>query len=565
MKPTTLLLLSIFAITFFLNGCTPDSIVESNILPYQIPAGEGEELAKGIVFNDLNENGLLDEGENGINAILVSNGVDLVQTNSNGEYEIPVENDAIVFIIKPKDWETALNEYNLPQFYYRHNVDGSPEGLKYEGEEASGALPKSINFPLYEEKSPQEFKIAVFGDTQPYSIEQVDFIAEDIVMELIDRDDIAFGMTMGDIVGDNLDLFDPLNQVISKIGKPWYNVLGNHDMNYMVPNDVHADETFERVYGPPTYAFEYGNTHIIVMDDVIHDTVVGSHGYTGGLREDQLKFIENYLKTVPKEDLVILNMHIPFETGREGYDTYRDANQKELFALLEDFPNTLSVSAHTHIHDNIYFHKDSSAWLRDEPHHHYNTGTTCGSWWTGVRNEVDVPHTMMRDGTPNGYSIINIKGNTYTTNWVVSGRGKDHVMNIHIPRGIVANANDTTMLTVNFFNGGEQSTVKYRIEGQDIWKEMERVEDYDPYYMKLVHRWKSFKKLEFVEQWEADEEANTAKFPGYRIPRPQKCTHLWQADIGTNWPVGRILIEVEATDRYGRTFTDYQTMRVVAE
>jgi hypothetical protein len=101
------------------------------------------------------------------------------------------------------------------------------------------------------------FKIAVFGDTQPYNIEQVDFIAEDIVPELAGRNDIAFGLTMGDIVGDDLSLFEPLNQTIAKIGLPWYNVMGNHDINYMSPNDELSDETYERVYGPATYAFEY--------------------------------------------------------------------------------------------------------------------------------------------------------------------------------------------------------------------------------------------------------------------------------------------------------------------
>ena len=55
---------------------------------------------------------------------------------------------------------------------------------------------------------------AVFGDPQPYNIDQVDFLAEDIVAELIGRDDLEFGMTMGDIVGDNLNLFSPLNQAV---------------------------------------------------------------------------------------------------------------------------------------------------------------------------------------------------------------------------------------------------------------------------------------------------------------------------------------------------------------
>ena len=48
-------------------------------------------------------------------------------------------------------------------------------------------------------------------------------------------------------------------------------VIGNHDLNTHAETDRHSDETFERVYGPPTYAFSYGKVHFIVLDDVVHD------------------------------------------------------------------------------------------------------------------------------------------------------------------------------------------------------------------------------------------------------------------------------------------------------
>jgi hypothetical protein len=47
--------------------------------------------------------------------------------------------------------------------------------------------------------------------------------------------------------------------------------------------------------------------------------------------------------------------------------------------------------------------------------------------------------------------------------------------------------------------------------------------------------------------------------------RPQNSTHIWEANIGTDWPLGRHIIEIKAKDRYGRTFTDYHTMRVTSK
>ena len=241
----------------------------------------------------------------------------------------------------------------------------------------TGDLPEEINFPLYKEADPEAFKMVVFVDPQPYNIDQIDYLAEDIVSELIGRKDLEFGMTMGDIVGDSLPLFTPLNQAVSKIGIPWYNVLGNHDVNYEAPNDKLSDETYERVFGPSTYAFVYGNVHFIVVDDVIHEFKSGSRRYVGGLKLDQLTFVGNYLKNVPKDDLVVLNMHIPLVQHGESF---RQSDQKKLFDLLKDFPHMLSISAHTHKQNNIFFHQDSTDWRGPVPHHHYNAGTTSGSW-----------------------------------------------------------------------------------------------------------------------------------------------------------------------------------------
>ncbi len=527
---------------------------------YTLKADPEREIAKGVVFHDKNENRVLDASEKGIAGVAVSNGVDIVNTNEMGEYELPVSEDAIVFIIKPKDWRTPVNKENLPQFYYVHKPNGFPANFKFKGVEPTGPLPEQINFPLYPDDGSEQFKMVVFGDPQPYTIEQVDFVAEDIVTELIGRDDLEFGMTMGDIVGDDLDLFSPLNQAVSMIGIPWYNVLGNHDINYMAPNDRLSDDTYESVYGPSTYAFVYGDVHFIVLDDIIHDSVPGSSRYVGGLRTDQMTFVANYLETVPKEDLVVLTMHIPL--AMHG-NSFRNSDQKKLFDLLKGFPHTLSISAHTHVHDNRFFHEGSSDWQQATPHHHFNVGTTSGSWWNGLRGETDVPHTMMRDGTPNGYSFITFNGTEYIIDWKVAGSPNDHQMNIHVPRGIVSNSADTTLLTVNFFNGSEQSVLEYRIKGLTDWKKMKKVDKFDPYYLKIDRRWDNFEKMKLMEKWDTDPSLAGETFPGTPMSEPKESTHLWEANIGTDWPVGRHIIEIRARDRNDRTFIAYHTMRVV--
>lgn len=522
-------------------------------------AKESEEQASGYVFHDQNKNNKKDKGETGIEGVAVSNGMDVVHTDAKGYYALPVSEDAVIFVIKPRNWMTPVNTNNLPQFYYLHKPAGSPDNFKYQGVRPTGDLPSEINFPLYKNETSKEFKMVVFGDPQPYNIEQVDYFAADIVSELPGDNDLKFGMTMGDIVGDSLPLFSSVNQVVEKAGLPWYNVMGNHDINYQAPNDRLSAETFERFFGPSTYAFIYGDVHFIVLDDIIHHNKAGSRKYVGGLRPDQLKFVQNYLQTVPKDKLIVLSMHIPLtQHGKR----FRQSDQKKLFELLKDFPHTLSISAHTHKQENKFFHKGSSHWTQNDPHHHFNVGTTSGSWWNGMRTETGIPHTMMRDGTPNGYALISFDGSDYIIDWKVAGSPEDHRMNIHVPQGITSGSNANPILSVNFFNGSDQSKVRYKIHGQTDWINMNKVEKVDPYYAKLDQRWKNLKKLNFREQWNNDPSLKDQPYPGTYLPHPDKSSHLWEATLSTDRPAGRYLIEVKVTGRYGRTFTEYQTMRI---
>jgi len=528
-------------------------------LPSEIAPDQGEKQASGYVYHDRNGNEKRDKGESGIAGVAVSNGQNVVVTNEEGHYGIPVSQDAPVFVIKPPNWMTPLNEQNLPQFYYIHKPEGSPDDYRYQGVKPTGDLPGEINFPLTRHEESNEFKMLVFGDPQPYSLQDVDFLAEDIVRELTDPTNLAFGITMGDIVGDSLNYFPAINQTVAQVGIPWYNVMGNHDQNFQAPRDEGADETFERVYGPATYAFEYGDAHFIVLDDVIHQIQDGSPSYVGGLREDQLTFLKNYLKTLSKDDLVVLTMHIPF--AKKG-NSFRQEDQEKLFALLKDFPHTLSIAAHTHIQRNMFFTRDSTSWKRTEPHHHYNMGTTSGSWWNGLRNENNIPHTMMRDGTPNGYAFITVTGNDYVIDWKVAGSPADHKMNIHVPRGIEAGSDANPLLSVNFFNGSEQSTLEYRVKGLSKWKEMRQVQKVDPFYGRIYQRWGRLKEWGTLDQMRSPQTSPEFSISDWDLPHPQPSSHLWEAELGTDWPVGSHTIEVRVKDRYGRTFKDHQIMRV---
>ncbi len=144
---------------------------------------------------------------------------------------------------------------------------------------------------------------------------------------------------------------EPLNRAIALIGIPWYNVIGNHDINFEAQDDEHSDETFERIYGPSYYSFDHGPVHFLVLDDVRWFVPEGQDRgrYVGGLGKTQMEFIRNDLALIPEDQLVVLMMHIPLVDVED-----RD----ELYDLIEKRPFSMSISAHTHYQQHVFIGKE---------------------------------------------------------------------------------------------------------------------------------------------------------------------------------------------------------------
>jgi len=161
----------------------------------------------GYVYNDLNKNQQKDHHEKGIENVAVSNGVQVALTDKKGRYNLPIQEDQTIFVVKPTGYKVPLNERNLPQFYYHHKPTGSPTHYKYQGVKPTGKLPKELNFSLQKQDEADNFDILVFGDPQPYTEKELDYFKRGIVNEVKNnRKNAVFGISLGDLVGDNLRL-----------------------------------------------------------------------------------------------------------------------------------------------------------------------------------------------------------------------------------------------------------------------------------------------------------------------------------------------------------------------
>jgi len=516
-------------------------IALSVLFLFALSISYAQQMATGFVYHDANQNGRKDRSEKGIVNVAVSNGREVVQTDSDGRYSLPVGEDNIIFVIKPSGYQSPLNNYYQYKSHYTHKPKGSPE-LRYKGADPTGPLPRSIDFPLTPAKESTDFSVLVFGDPQAYTIEEMGYFSKGIVQEAKGAKGVSFGISLGDLVGDDLSLHPPYQQAISEIGLPWHHVMGNHDMNYDVKADSLSDETFERNFGPVNYAFNYGNAHFIVLDNILYPVPRDSKGYWGGFRADQLDFVENNLKFVPKDKLIVLAFHIPL--GLLNEESFRTADRERLFDLLKDYPNTLSMSAHTHFQRHSFYGKEQG-WQQQKPHHEYNVGTTSGDWYSGLKNEQGIPTSTMRDGTPKGYAILNIQGNTYTFDYKVAGKSADYQLKIIFPAGLKQKELKRYTLYANFFIGKEDDVVEYSLDGKK-WKKMEHTVIEDPSYLYDLLKFDNANSL--IED----------RRPSNAVPS----SHIWRTKLPKKMTAGNYTIQVRATDMFGKTHVQSKALKI---
>ena len=506
-------------------------------------------MVSGVVFEDVDRSGQRGAKSPGVGSVLVSNGREIAITDADGRYSLPLPDEATIFVIKPAGYMPPLDPATqLPRFYRHHRPQGSPASLhlEFEGLVPTGPLPTSLDFPLMRQDEPDAFEVVLFTDPQPESEAEVDFIREDVI-EALSGTKAKFGITAGDVMFDDLSLYDRYNKIIGTIGLPWWNIGGNHDLNFEAADRRYSRETFRRVFGPNYYAFFYAKTLFLMLDDVDY---LGAHKYEGRLDQPQLDFVAAVLAHTPPDTLVVVVLHIPLSNYLDPADASTNLNNRDaLFAALAGRRYTVSFSGHTHTTEHHYFGADDG-WKGETPHHHHVLTAVSGSWWSGPFDHRGVACADSRDGTPNGFHMLSIDGNAYKTRFVPAKEPNERQMrlsvNSHIHGAapevvrefrqgqllgsrIALDAVRASMLVADVFDGGPKTKVTVKIgDRQPI--EMTRVAMPDPFVAEVFTRNEATKK-----SW----------------IKAEVSSHIWTVRLPADLPVGAHRLVVEATTEYG--------------
>lgn len=522
-----------------------------------LPA-DSEEIIRGSVYIETNNNNRRDRFEAGVAGVSVSNGCAVVQTDGGGNYRIPIHGTQILFISKPAEFDLPVDDNNIPQFFYRHYPDGTPKeiaGTSIEWAwpviEPTGPLPSVMNFGLIpREQSANQFTAHAFADSQAmYELDQ-DMLREDLVSPLIGNPyGVEFGITVGDVVYDNLALYERHKAMMALMDIPQWNLPGNHDINFASPDGIFANETFKSHFGPTYYSFNQGNVHFVALNNVEyagHGKQFGDSGYRGYVPEYQLNWLEQDLANVATDKLIVIATHIPLvseasDGQSEPHSGPNTENFSRLLDILEPFSNIYGIAGHD----------TSNSWKTEVNHKHgwqgqpwiaHTLAEVRGSGWSkGLRDARGVRDSIMEDGNPNGFYVLKFDESAVTPDFIPFPFGPDAAQRLRITLDPPLSAQDgssinrgaaqaDTKIVVNLFDGGVRDSVWASLDGGDL-QAMNYVVRSDPFIERLSSMYQ-----------ETENEYSPAA----------RSAHIWEMDLPEGLIAGLHVIEIQAEDEFGQ-------------
>ena len=391
MKSTYLLFLF-----FFLLSCKKENNAPTSPVDYQpVPEDIIEINTGNNVYGRI-----VDAANQPIKGIVVSDGYTCVQTDAKGVYQFKKNvNAKFVFYSTPSGYEinTESPGIKVPEFYKRVDLDNKIIRADFSLKKLAKT---ATNFTLVCIGDPQ---VANTNDVARFKNETI----ADIKATLNGINTPVLGLSMGDVVADKDELLLPMKSLLGSTSMPVFTAIGNHD-KFSPTGLVKDGNLFSNHYGPLNYSFNVGDVHFVCLDNV-HFTSNTDYNYN--ITNDQIQWLTNDLSYVPKDKMVIVYYHIPIRGGSIN-------NKAKLFALLKDYKEVHLMSGHTHYNQN-YIHT-SPANIYEHIH-----AAACGAWWKS---------TINGDGTPNGYAVYSIKGNTID-NWYYKSVNFDKDYQLRLHRG----------------------------------------------------------------------------------------------------------------------------------
>lgn len=476
--------------------------------PYAPWPGWADVYGREIADASVRVRGVVRSLGRGLPGVAISDGLQVVETDAGGAFEIATTTSRqFVWFCCPSGYRIPTRPTGTARFY--KPLTTAPE--------------QTAEFNLEPDViSHDNHTLLVLADVQTQDRQEMDWFLQQSVPDLAQTvralgDTHAFGIACGDIMYDDLALYPDYERGVEEIGVPFFQVVGNHDLDRTGATDEASTETFCRRFGPRNYSFDRGAVHYVVLDDVFWH----GNGYIGYLDRDALTWLERDLARVEVGSPVIVALHIPVlgsHYARRGEQSPRTGsaitNRDALYRLLEPF-RTHVLAGHLHELEHLF----------GRGIHEHVTGAVSGAWWSGP---------ICWDGTPNGYCLYEVRGEEITWRYKAVGQPPNRQMRLYPPGADPGAPND---LLANIWDWDAEWAVRWFADGEPRGA-MTRQTAPDPLSVKL--------------------HAGPDLPPRRPWVDPVPTDHLFRARLAddSSRSAAPQSVVVEASDRFGRTYAE---------
>lgn len=455
-------------------------------------------MAQNSVFQIKGQ--VVDANGKGIRGVVVNDGVNFMATDDNGNWSLQTDTmlSKFVSISTPAAYELP-QERGLARFYKPVGEAVRNNGNRFVLKKRKKA---SDNFYYIAISDPQVLNETELGRWRDETTNDLRH-----VIDSLKRQREVVGMTLGDLVFDNMPLYPGIIKTFQQLGTTLFQTIGNHDFDKTY-QDLHnmrkgapawGERFFNAYFGPTDYSFNIGRVHVITMKNLNY---VGNKRYIEAVTDAQLAWLANDLSYVPKGTTVILNMHAAGWNKYNAEGNFKGAQQ--VVEMLKDY-NTHFFCGHTHYYQNIVVSPNFFQ---------HNIGAACGSWWAGDLNTC---------GAPNGYLVVDVNGSNLKWHYKPTKGSFSDQFAVYLPGQF---RTQVGMVVANVWDYDPECKIEYYEDG--ILKgSMEQFADIDDAYIYQQNR------------------------IGKKVPRERVTGHLFRFKPTK----GTRTVRIEFTNRFGERYS----------
>ncbi|MBP5636999.1 MAG: calcineurin-like phosphoesterase C-terminal domain-containing protein, partial [Bacteroidales bacterium] len=344
----------------------------------------------------------------GVPDVLISDGVNIVKTDADGNYRLQSEKRwKYVFMTIPSGYEAPLDGI-LPAFWKPLQADVD--------------TPEEVDFEL-RPVSNDNYTLLVLGDMhlarRTNDLAQFDKVAGFINKSIAEAPGKVYCLTLGDMTWDMYwvannfgfaEYLQTMNGYFHDV--PFFHTMGNHDNEMEKAGDWEKAFKYTENLSPDYYSFNLGKIHYIVMDNMdftgVEPGEENRSKYKKNFTAEQLEWLRKDLSYVDKSTPIFVTAHEPLArpSGLNWNEQLNGADADlDTFIGIFDGYNVRYLSGHTH---NLF----NKNWTDTFTEH--NSGAICASWWWSGYHTPGIH--IAQDGAPGGYTVWTVNG-TQTTHY----------------------------------------------------------------------------------------------------------------------------------------------------